>query len=40
MISQYLTLSALSIPSGGDVERVHLVECSDDNVCYADAPGF
>lgn len=38
--AQYLTLAALALPSGGDVERVHLVSSEGEDVCYADAPAF
>jgi hypothetical protein len=38
--AQYLTLAALALPSSGDVERVHLINCEGESVCYADAPGF
>ena len=40
MGAQYLTLTALAIPSDGDVERVYLIDCAGENVCYADAPAF
>jgi excinuclease UvrABC ATPase subunit len=38
--AQYITLTTLSLPSGGEVERVQLLEAELTDVIYSDAPGF
>jgi len=37
---QYVTLTAIALPSSGEVERVQLTNCTEDNVCYADSADF